>query len=128
MWPPGTKLAVLIILAGTVISIRACFLTLIQSSWRIMYVYRALAWFLSSGYILLALTGIIDIREYAMLTQWLLPLLLFGGLWSTMLHIWEERRIKRIGTHGLGDNRRSYRHRIRRWWHCWGSHKPPAGC
>src|SRR5215213_4557805 len=102
IWSPGTKVAVILILLGAIVGIRAVFLTLISSPWRIMYVYRAAAWVLSAIYILLALFGIIDIREYAQLTQWLLPLLLFGGLWSTMLHIWEERRIRRIGTNGMG--------------------------
>lgn len=89
------RLTILLLVLGTIWNIRAARLRIVNSSWRMFYIYGAATAALISMYAILLLTEVVNRGEYAQAVQWLSPLLLMRLILGPQLHIWEEASLRR---------------------------------
>lgn len=90
----AVKVFYIAILVAAIGNLLATFMPRIKPHWRFHFGYTAVLLSLYAGYIALRLGGALDPRDYALLVQWLFPLLVFPFVIPILLIRWESKFFK----------------------------------
>lgn len=92
-WPSRTFYALLLIAA--VANFVAAVGPDIKGTWRFHYIYTAVVTSLYFFYVVLRVTNVLDIRDFAFAVRWLIPCMVFPFIMPVAIIRWEKYFIRK---------------------------------
>lgn len=90
----ATKVFYIFVVLAALVNSTAAFMPRIKWHWRFHFGYAAVLLVLYATYISLRLANVLDTKDYAVLVQWLFPLLIFPMIIPALLIRWESKYFK----------------------------------